>query len=64
MRLITFVRACTHAGVISLTAMGLGVSEEAAQEAGGAAQRASQLLEQLFPAVLAAFRCVFRVYVG
>ncbi len=44
------------AGVISLTALGLGVSEEAAQEAGSAAQCASQLLEQLFPAVLSAFR--------
>jgi hypothetical protein len=43
-------------GVISLTAAGLSVSSEAAQEAATAAQHATQLLDQLFPALLSAFR--------
>jgi hypothetical protein len=45
-------------GVISMTALGLGVSDEAAQEASSAAQHASDLLDQLFPALMSAFRYV------
>jgi hypothetical protein len=50
------VQCGAAAGVISLTALGLGITNEAANEAAGAAARASQLLDALFPALLAAFR--------
>ncbi|KAF5841975.1 armadillo-type protein [Dunaliella salina] len=43
-------------GVISLTAMGIGVDEDATQEASAAAASATQLLDTLLPALLSAFR--------
>lgn len=55
-------RMCLHActpGVISLNAMGLGVSEDAADEAQAAASQATGMLDVLFPAVLSAFRCAW-----
>ncbi|GFR43596.1 hypothetical protein Agub_g4693, partial [Astrephomene gubernaculifera] len=43
-------------GVISLSAVGFPVSEEAASEAARASEAAAGMLSQLFPAVLAAFK--------
>lgn len=42
--------------VLSMAAVGLAVDEEAASEAGAACSAACSLLDQLFPAVLAALR--------
>jgi len=42
-------------GVISLAAMGIGVGDEATQEASAAAATATQLLDALLPALLSAF---------
>lgn len=46
-----------RAGVISLAAIGVEVGDEAVAEASAAAQRATAMLDALFPAVLSAFRC-------
>ncbi|KAJ9528951.1 hypothetical protein QJQ45_000515 [Haematococcus lacustris] len=43
-------------GVISLLAAGLAISSEATQDATSVANQASQMLDSLFPALLAAFR--------
>ncbi|GFH22225.1 tRNA exportin, partial [Haematococcus lacustris] len=43
-------------GVISLLAAGLAISSEATQDATAVANQASQMLDSLFPALLAAFR--------
>jgi exportin-T len=44
------------AGVISMTAMGFSVDDEALLEVSGATETANMLMSALFPSVLAAFK--------